>query len=147
MIEGRSLPAGEAAPQGERRWVTPDYLRTLRIRLVRGRFFSDLDRADTEPVLVIDEKLARQYWPTEDPIGKRIRPMSGEGWFTIVGIAGHVMQADLSGDTGRGVYYASLYQRPMPMGSILVKTSGDSSGAAAAIRDVVRGRGPESTFV
>ncbi len=142
MIEGRSLPAGEAAPQGERRWVTPDYLRTLRIRLVRGRFFSDLDRADTEPVLVIDEKLARQYWPTEDPIGKRIRPMSAEGWFTIVGIAGHVMQADLSGDTGRGVYYASLYQRPMPMGSILVKTSGDSSGAAAAIRDVVRAADP-----
>ena len=141
-IEGRTMPAGEAMPQGERRWVTPDYLRTLGIRLERGRFFSDLDRAGAEPVLVIDEKLARQYWPAEDPIGKRIQPMSGEGWFRIVGIVAHVMQSDLAGDTGRGVYYASLYQRPMPMGSILVKTSGDLSAAATAIRDAVRAADP-----
>ncbi|HXB67559.1 MAG TPA: ABC transporter permease [Candidatus Acidoferrales bacterium] len=142
-IEGRSLPAGEAVPQGERRWVTPDYLRTLRIRLERGRFFGDLDRADTEPVLVIDETLARQYWPDEDPLGKRIQPMSGEGWYTIVGTVDHVMQSDLAGDTGRGVFYASLYQRPTAMGSILVKTSGDRSAAAAAIRDAVRAADPK----
>jgi predicted permease len=141
-IEGRSLPAGEAIPQGERRWVTPDYLRTLQIRLERGRFFGDLDRPGTEPVVVIDEKLARQYWPKEDPLGKRIQPTSGEGWYTIVGIVGHVMQSDLAGDTGRGVFYVSLYQRPMPMGSILVKTAGDVSAAAAAMRDAVRAADP-----
>jgi predicted permease len=141
-IEGRSLPAGEAIPQGERRWVTPDYLRTLGIRLKRGRFFRDLDRSGTEPVVVIDEKLAREYWPTEDPLGKRIQPTSGEGWYAIVGIVSHVMQSDLAGDTGRGVFYANLYQRPMPMGSILVKTSGDASAAAAAIRDAVQAADP-----
>jgi len=137
-IEGRSVPAGEAMPQGERRWVTPDFLQTLGIRLERGRFFGDLDRAGTDPVVVIDEKLARQYWPAEDPIGKRMQPMSGEGWYTIVGIASHVMQSDLAGDTGRGVYYNSLYQRPMQMGYILVKSSGDLSTAAATIRSAVR---------
>src|SRR5262249_24973746 len=79
-IEGRSVPAGAAMPMGERRWVTPDYLRTLGIRLERGRFFSDSDRAGAEPVFVIDDKLARQYWPGEDPIGERIQPASGEGW-------------------------------------------------------------------
>jgi predicted permease len=142
VIEGRSVPAGEATPQGERRWVTMDYLRTLGIRLERGRFFSDLDRSGTEPVAVIDRKLARQYWPAEDPIGKRIRPMSGEGWYTIVGIVGTVMQSDLAADTGRGVYYVSFYQRPMAMGSILVKTSGDRSAAAGAMRDAVRATDP-----
>ena len=141
-IEGRSVATGEAMPMGERRWVTPDYLRTLGIRLERGRFFADSDRAGAEPVFVIDEKLARQYWPGEDPIGKRIQPMSGEGWHRIVGIVSHVMQSDLAGDTGHGVYYASLYQRPMPMGSVLVKTSGDASVAAAAMRNAVRAADP-----
>jgi len=141
-IEGRSVPAGEAMPQGERCWVTPDYLRTLGIRLERGRFFGDSDRAGAEPVFVIDDKLARQYWPGEDPIGKRIQPTSGEGWHRIVGIVSHVMRSDLAGDTGRGVYYASLYQRPWPLGSILVKTSGDASVAAAAIRNAVRAADP-----
>jgi len=137
-IEGRTVPAGEPTPQGDRRWVTPDYLRALGIRLRRGRFFSDSDRAGSDPVMVIDENLARQYWPAEDPIGKRIRPMSGEGWHTIVGIVSHLVQSDLAGETRRGVYYASLYQRPMPMGSILVKTSGDPSVAATTMRSAVR---------
>jgi predicted permease len=137
-IEGRTVKAGEPTPQGDRRWVTPDYLRTLGIRLERGRFFSDSDRAGSDTVMVIDENLARQYWPAEDPIGKRIRPMSGEGWHTIVGIVSHVVQSDLAGETRRGVYYASLYQRPMPMGSILVKTSGGLPAAAAVMRNAVR---------
>jgi putative ABC transport system permease protein len=141
-IEGRSLQAGEAMPQGMRLWVTPDYLRTLGIRLEQGRFFSDGDRAGTESVVVIDEKLARQYWPAEDPMGKSIQPLSGEGWYKIVGIVRHVMQSDLASDTGHGVYYVSLYQRPMPMGSILVKTSGHVRAAAATIRDAVRAADP-----
>jgi predicted permease len=145
-IEGRNLAGGEAIPQGDRRWVTPDYLRTLGIRLERGRFFGDLDRPGTAPVVVIDERLARQYWPNEDPLGKRIQPTSGEGWHTIVGIIGHVVQSDLAHDTGRGAQYFSLYQHPAAMGSILVKTSlvKTSGGvpAAAAIRDAVRAADP-----
>ena len=123
--------------------MTPEYLRTLGIRLEPGRFFSDSDHAGSEPVFVIDDKLARQYWPGEDPIGKRVQPTSGEGWHRIVGIVSHVMQSDLAGDSGRGVYYASLYQRPMPRGSILVKTSGDASIAAAAMRNAVRAADPD----
>src|SRR5262249_24113214 len=100
------------------------------------------DRADTDPVVVIDEKLARQYWPDEDPIGKRIQPMSGEGWYTIIGIVSHVMESDLAGDNGRGVYYNCLYQRPMPMGHIRVKTSAGVSAATAAIRNAARSADP-----
>jgi putative ABC transport system permease protein len=141
-IEGRSMPSGEAIPQGERRWVTPDYFRTLGIPLEKGRVFGDFDRAEAEHVAVIDNKLARQYWPKEDPLGKRIQPTTGEGWYMIVGIVGHTMQSDLAGDTGRGVFYVSLYQRPIPMGSILVKTSRDPAAAASVIRDAVRAVDP-----
>jgi putative ABC transport system permease protein len=142
-IEGRSAPAGEANPQAERRWVTPEYFRTLGIRLEKGRVFADSDRAEAELVAVIDTKLARQYWPEEDPLGKRIQPSSGEGSYTIVGIVSHIMQSDLTSDQGRGVFYASLYQRPMPLGSILVKTSRDPAVAASVIRDAVRAVDPK----
>ena len=127
-IEGRNLSAGEPTPQGDRGWVTPDYLQVLGINLRRGRFFTDVDRDGMEPVAVIDENLARRYWPDGDPLGKRIQPMSGEPWYTIVGVVTHVIHADLASDTGRGIYYVSLYQRPMPMGTILAKTSGDCHG-------------------
>jgi predicted permease len=141
-IEGRTLPVGEPTPQGDRGWVTPDYVQTLGINLERCRFFTDLDRAGSKAVAVIDAKLARQYWPNEDPLGKRIQPMSGEGWYTIVGIVNHVLPSDLASDTGRGVYYVSLYQRPMPMGTILVKTPGDLPTAVAAIREAVHAADP-----
>src|SRR5262249_37465514 len=126
----------------ERRWVTPDYFRTLGIRLEKGRLLSDFDRPETEHVAVIDNKLARQYWPTEDPLGKRIQPTTGEGPYTIIGIVSHIMQSDLAGDTGRGVFYVSLYQRPMPVGSVLVKTSRDPAAAVLTIREAVRAVDP-----
>ena len=91
---------------------------------------------------MIDDPLSRQYWPGEDPIGKRIQPMSGKGWHRIVGIVSHGMESDLARDTGRGVYYACLYQTPMPMGSILVNTFGDASAAAAPLRNAVQATDP-----
>jgi len=141
-IEGRNLRDGEPTPEGDRGWVTPGYVQVLGISLQRGRFFTDLDRTGTEPVAVIDENLGRQYWPNQDPIGKRIQPMSGEGWYTIVGIVRHVIRSDLAGDTGRGIYYVSLYQTPSQMGTILVKTSGNTSSAVAAIREAVQAVDP-----
>jgi putative ABC transport system permease protein len=126
-IEGRNMPSGEALPQAERRWVTPDYFRTLGIRVEKGRVFGDFDRPETERVAVIDTRLARQYWPDEDPVGKRIQPTSGE-------VRLH--------DEGRGVFYVSEYQRAMPLGSILVKTARDPAAAASIIRDAVRAVDP-----
>jgi predicted permease len=141
-IEGRALAPGEPAPQGDRGWVTPEFFQTLGIKLVRGRFFTDLDRAGTGQAAVIDESLARQYWPNEDPIGKRIQPMSGDGSYTIVGIVNHVSRSDLANDTGRGVYYVSLNQRPLPAGTSVVKTSGDLAAGVAAIRRAVHAADP-----
>jgi putative ABC transport system permease protein len=141
-IEGRNMPSGEALPQAERRWVTPDYFRTLGIRVEKGRVFGDFDRPETERVAVIDTRLARQYWPDEDPVGKRIQPTSGEGVYSIIGIVSHVMQSDLARDEGRGVFYVSEYQRAMPLGSILVKTARDPAAAASIIRDAVRAVDP-----
>ncbi len=138
FIQGRTIPQGEPIPQSERRWVTPGYLKTLGIPLKKGRFFTSLDRAGTEPVVVIDEKLARRYWPNEDPLGKRIQPASGGDPLRIVGIVAHVMQSNLASDVDSGVIYLSILQDPLPIGSILVKATGDEAAPAGAIRDAVR---------
>jgi putative ABC transport system permease protein len=137
-IQGRTFAPGEPGPHAERRWVTPGYLKTLGIVLSEGRFFTDLDRIGTESVAVIDEKLARRYWPNENPLDQRLEPTSGEGVLRIVGVVKHVMQSDLASDADEGVLYENILQHPMPFASITVKTSGDVSALAGVIRDAVR---------
>ena len=136
QIEGRVSGPGEPLPYGDERLVTPGYFQTLGIPLRRGRDFLDTDRATSEGVAVIDETLARQYWPAEDPVGKRI--IQKGGIFRIVGIVGHVMHSDLAADSGKGVYYFSMFQRPTPAAAILVKAQGDATRMPAAIREAVR---------
>ena len=111
-IEGRPSQPGDPGPHGEVGFVTPDYFAALRIPLWKGRVFRDADRKDTQPVAVIDEILARQYWPDEDPIGKHIRFDTTVPWSTIVGVVAHVKQADLAGADVKGKYYFPLYQTP-----------------------------------
>jgi len=72
----------------------------------------------SEPAAIIDENLARQYWPGENPLGQHIRNGT-RPWATIVGLVGHVYANDLASDTGKGVYYYCLFQQPLPMASLV----------------------------
>ena len=141
-IEGQTTVPGQAAPHADRQWVTPSYFSVLAIPLKRGRVFTEEDRVETMPVAVIDENLARQYWPDQDPVGKRIQ--SGKDWYTIIGIAGHVLGADLAADSGKGVIYFNPFQNKQALGIfwILAKTSGSTTNMAAAIREAVRAADP-----
>jgi len=141
-IEGRTPAPGEATPHADRRYVTPDYFAALTITLKQGRVFTEEDSLETEHVVMIDENLARQYWPGEDPLGKRISLW--EGPCRIVGITGHVLGSDLAADSGKGVVYFSLFQekRAFPVASIVAKTSGKTAGMTAAIREAVRAADP-----
>jgi len=142
QIEGQVLAQDDPGPHGNRRFVSPGYMEALGIPLKRGRYFTDQDSVGSERVTIVDEDLARQYWPTEDPLGKRIRVGNNAPWCTIVGIAGHVMHSSLASDSGKGVYYFSLLQRSMPGATIAVKTSGDPNLMAGVIRDAVRTADP-----
>jgi predicted permease len=139
-IEGRPQLPGDPGPHGQNRYVSPGYFETLKIPLRKGRFFTDQDRTGSEPVTIIDENLARQYWPNEDPIGKRIRLPQGRGtpaWSTIVGVVGHVKHTSLAGDTGKGTYYGSIYQQPLPFAVFLMRTQSSPMGLAAGMRQAV----------
>ncbi|MBV8828573.1 MAG: ABC transporter permease [Acidobacteriaceae bacterium] len=141
-IRGRSYTNGRP-PHSDVRFVSPGYFETLRIPLKRGRLFSAADRIGTEPVALIDENMARQFWPGEDPIGKQIRGQGFPSWFTIVGVVGHILQSDLAFDSGRGTLYYGLFQssRILPFVAILTRGSSGAISAAIASADPT-----ESTF-
>jgi predicted permease len=142
-IQEHPTGPGDPGPHGDIRLVSPNYFRVLSIPLKAGRYFTDQDQADTQFVAVIDENLARQYWPGENPIGQHIRGgVPGNTFATVVGVVGHIHHSDLASDSGKGVYYYSMWQRAAPFTFIAAKASGDPAGpqgaAAAAIRAAVR---------
>src|SRR5262249_9034039 len=85
MIEGQPPPRPEDTPIFWRRVIEPDYFRVMRIPLIRGREFTSQD-AGSLPVTIINETMARRFWPDADPLGKRFGP--GQYWLTVVGIVG-----------------------------------------------------------
>ncbi len=135
-IEGREVGPGDPGPHGDVRYVSPGYFAALRIPLRSGRVFTEQDRMGSEPVIMIDENLARQYWPNEDPLGKRMG--RGRALATIAGVVGHVKHSDLAGDTGKGVYYYPVLQQPTPFTTLMVKTASNPASLAGGIRDAVR---------
>jgi predicted permease len=136
-IEGRPTGPGDPGPHSELSAITPGYFEAMRIPLLRGRYFTDQDRLGGQPVVVIDENLARQYWPNQDPLGRRVRRGSQAPWATIVGLVGHVMQSALVGDSGKGVCYYPLFQIPIPQAFLIVKTSTDAAQMGNSIRAAV----------
>jgi predicted permease len=136
-VEGREQQPGDPGPHGNVRWVTPDYFASMNIPLRSGRYFSDSDRQGTEPVVVIDENLARQYWPDQDPLGKHMRRGRNTPWSTVVGVVAHIKHSDLATEEEKGTYYYSMFQQPPPFAGIVVLTRQDPSSLGGAIRQAV----------
>lgn len=140
-IQGHDVPQGQSLPHGDRWAATPGYFETMKIKLVRGRLFEDRDATNAPFVAIIDENMARKYWPDEDPIGKRISFEGGRQnprWREIVGIVGHVKHSGLEGES-RVQYYLPHSQFPSPDMAIAIKMQGSPSAITASVRDVVRG--------
>ena len=138
-IAGRTLPPNDPGPHGNVRQVSADYFKTLRVPLLRGREFTDDDRAKTQPVAVIDQTLARQYWPSEEPLGQRIRFGPDDPWKTIVGIVQHAKSSSLESDTTEGFYYLPLAQVPSRGAAIMVRAdSSRPEGLAEAMKSAIR---------
>ena len=113
--------------------VTPLYLQTMQIPLIRGRLFTDQDTTASRPVVLINETMARRYFPDEDPIGKRL-DISGPTYMReIVGIVGDVKQEGLRTPTPPQVYEPFL-QKPSKSFFIVVRGVGDAIRLAEAVR-------------
>lgn len=138
-VEGRAnstLPASF-------RSVSPDYFRTMRIPLLKGRWFEDRDTAQSQPVVVINETMARQISPNyEEALGKRIKHGFKNQVAEVVGVIGDVKYAGLDQQT-RPEMYAPFAQRAWPFMRIVARSNSDPSLVAAAIREAVRAIDPD----
>jgi putative ABC transport system permease protein len=108
QIQDRATTNASDAPFVDRYFVSPDYFRTMGIRLLRGRFFNESDAAmPVASVAIISETTAREVWPGEDPLGKHIQ-LGGRDktkpWATIVGIVGDVLQYGLDASRTPSAY-------------------------------------------
>ena len=96
MIPGQSHELGRELPLARLNSVSPRYFEAMGIPLLRGRSFTDADHAGASRVIVVNDVIAKKYFPNEDPLGKRIRPVRfGDAWREIIGIVGSVKPDNL----------------------------------------------------
>ena len=103
-------PAGQV-PDANYVIAGPDYFRTMQIPLRRGRVFNDHDTQSGERVVIVSEKLARTYWPGQDPLGKQLRVGDDGPWLSVVGVTGDVLSQGPDGGV-HSEMYVSVGQYP-----------------------------------
>jgi predicted permease len=139
LIEGRPAPPPNEVPDAKHRVVSRGYFRAMGIRLARGRFFSDADTRDSQPVAIINETLARDYWPGHDPLGSRVQfPSWGNTpakWASIVGVIENVKNQTVEIPTAPEVYvpYTQLPTIFNPE-TLVVRTATNPGQLVAAVR-------------
>lgn len=122
-VEGIELPADDERPVVGWRIIGADYLRAMRIPLLRGRAFDVSDGPDAAPVLIVNESLARRFWPGADPLGKRLRARNATGgeWAEVVGVVADVHHIGLDFDPVPELY-RPLTQYPHGGMTLVVRT-------------------------
>jgi putative ABC transport system permease protein len=140
-VEGRPTASDMELPFALYRVVSPNYFRAIGITLQRGRFFDAHDSPDSQPVMLINQRLAEQFWPNEDPIGKRLKigpADSPNQWLTIVGIVNNVRQTGLNEQKLEFyVPYAQERRAFMSPRDLVVSTKRDAASVVGAVRQAV----------
>ena len=119
--EGREFAKG-TEPRAGQNLITPDYFKTMRVPMKRGRDFSERDNLQAPPVVIINETLARTIWPGSDPIGKRITVPDFKEPATIVGVVGDVKHRTPT-EPPQPQLYLAHYQSPLIFSSLVARTA------------------------
>jgi putative ABC transport system permease protein len=133
-VEGEPLPSGTQVIAFGRS-IDPKYFATLQVRLLKGRRFSAQDTAGA-PIAIVNETMARRYWPHRDPIGKRFRLGRG-AWIGVVGVTADMRQNSLSEEPD-AEYYMPHAQSPSPSMGLVLRADSDPLRLAPALRAAVR---------
>lgn len=145
LAEGHQMKPGESVISPNNADVTPGYFETMGATLLRGRLFDDRDVATAPRVLIVDEKLAKRFWPDQDPIGRRMyRPTQLNNltaitektvFLTVVGVIKDMKLHDLAeGEKTVGTYYYPMDQDASRAVSFALKTAGDPASLTGAVR-------------
>ena len=133
--------AGKPVQPGERQGapctaVSENYFSTMQIGLIKGRFFDSSDAYGTSPSIIVSQTMARQLWPDEDSIGKKLRLGEQHSVATIVGVVNDIKIYNLRERAGWHIY-VPLAQFPSRTLGFVARTSGDPTTIATAIRDAI----------
>ncbi len=131
--------------EADRRWVSADYFTTMGVQLIAGRFFEDRDGPEAPLVAIVDQEFVRRFWPSENPIGRFISLPAGGGdpvLRQVVGIVAHSRHTDVD-TVGREQSYYPYRQMPQASMFVAVKTDGDPSALAPAVRAEVLSIDPD----
>ena len=139
-VEGRTPLPGEKFLNADERVVGGHYFEAMGIPLRRGRFFNEQDDASKPGVVLVDEYMAEQVWPGQDPIGKRIHIVerkSDDPWQTVVGVVGRVKQDTLDSDP-RIAFYLPQTQHPTRAMTVALRSGHDPAGVLSAVKNELR---------
>jgi putative ABC transport system permease protein len=138
-IDTQAVSLDQRTPEADWRPVTPGYFKAIGIRVLRGRGFTESDSETSAPVAIIDDTLAHDFFPGEDPVGKRLHlggMKSTSPWRTIVGVVGHVHYRALEVPSRVQVYWPEA-QQPYNTMSLAIRTSVDPLSLTAAVQQEI----------
>ena len=132
-VQGRPVAAGRETHDAGEDAVSPEFFDVLNIPLRRGRAFGAQDRENSEPVALVNEALAKEYFPNADPVGQQIRIPGGASpnpmpWLTVVGVVGNLKHTTLMNEmswVATPIFYRPLAQEPRQSMGIVMRTAGD----------------------
>jgi predicted permease len=139
-VEERTPLPGEKFLNADERLVGGHYFEAMGIPLRRGRFFNDQDDATKPRVVLVDERMAEELWPGQDPVGKRIHIVelpSTDPWQTVVGVVGRVKQDALDSDP-RIAFYLAHSQFPARAMTVVLRSATDPASQLSAVKNELR---------
>jgi putative ABC transport system permease protein len=143
-IEGQPQRPGEPMPQINFAIASPDYFRVLGIPLLAGRSFLPSDTAEAGAVVIVNDRMARKYWPNQNPVGHRVAIGSGDKptWATVVGVCSGVRQYGLDKAPAETIYFP-LDQSGIRGGPLMVRTRGNPMAMAAEVEKMIHEIDPQ----
>ena len=146
-IDTQAVPMDKRTPETDYRGATPGYMEAMGTPLLEGRFFDAHDNEMGAPVAIVDQSLARLYWPNESALGKRVKVGGMDSktpWMTIVGVVRHVHYGSLEANSRVEMYWP-FAQQPYPQSQLdlAVRTAGDPRSLAAMIQREVQALDPD----
>jgi len=155
LVEGRPAPPRGRAPTATYRVVSPGYFETMRIGMEAGRTFTGDDREGGDPVIIVNARLARDAWPGESAVGRRMRVPFGDsadqGWRTVIGVSRDTVRGDLHDAPQPEVFlpleqnhfYRTVADSHVAAMTFVVRTTGDPTAVVPSLRAVVGGLAPD----
>jgi len=150
LAEGYQMQPGESVISPQQVYATPGYFETMGVKRLRGRLFEDRDAASAPKVVIVDDKLARRFWPNQDPIGRRMYMPTDINnllavndktvFYTVVGVIGDMKLKDLvEGPKAVGAYYFAIAQDAARSMTFAIKTAGEPTSLTSAVRGAING--------